>query len=277
MIETKDGLKAGQYVTPVTEWIQPEVNVPGSEPVPYRFDQVQGLVQGDFLDDQQFGPLSPFPGPTPPAPSKTCVPQDPNSPAAPTATIVPFTAAQRGGASIQLVAQNNNSAISNSALNFNWTQIAPSTPSASVTLVNPTSPTATFTAPKIATTVTFAVTISLKSNATIASTARVNVTLSPTAADIVTVDTYSWESRQSGTIGVTCHSNVQNGDNKSMTLVLGGNAGTRAMTSLGSGRWSYSSRGVKQPSSVQCTSDLGGKSALANAPFRRRKRGSIGA
>ncbi|KAJ4290217.1 hypothetical protein N0V90_010432 [Kalmusia sp. IMI 367209] len=277
VIETKDGLQAGQYVTPVTEWIQPEVNIPGTEPVPFKFDDIRGLVQGDFLDDEQFGPLSPFPGPNPPAPSKTCSPIDPTQPeAAPTATIAPFTADQRGGATILLIAQNNNSAISNSQLNFNWTQISPSTPSASVSLTNPAQATATFTAPKLATTLTFEVTLSLKSNTSITSKAQVSVKVSTTAADVVVLDTYTWESRQSGTIGVTCHSNVQNGDNKAMSLWLSGGATKLAMTSTGSGKWSYSARSTKQPTNVQCVSDLGGKSALATAPLRRRKRGFMG-
>jgi hypothetical protein len=76
VIETKNGILASQYIQPVTEWIQPEVDVPGSEPPPFRFQDIRGLVQGDFLDGKQYGPLSPFPGPAPPAPSKTCNPDD---------------------------------------------------------------------------------------------------------------------------------------------------------------------------------------------------------
>jgi hypothetical protein len=72
VVKTKNGILASQYIQPVTEWIQPEVDIPGTEPVPYVFRNIRGLVQGDFLDGKQFGPLSPFPGPTPPAPSKTC-------------------------------------------------------------------------------------------------------------------------------------------------------------------------------------------------------------
>lgn len=134
VIETKDGIQAGQYITPVTEWIQPEINVPGAEPVPYDFADIRGLVQGDFLDDQQFGPLDPFPGPSPPAPSKTCSPDDPSQPGAsePTAFVAPFAATQRGGATVLLVAQNNNTKLSNNQLNFAWTQVKPSVPSASV-------------------------------------------------------------------------------------------------------------------------------------------------
>ncbi|KAF1973902.1 hypothetical protein BU23DRAFT_506147 [Bimuria novae-zelandiae CBS 107.79] len=283
VIETKDGIKAGQYVTPVTEWIQPEINVPGAEPVPYDFADIRGLVQGDFLDGEQFGQLDPFPGPSPPAPSKTCSPNDPNQPTAnePVAFIAAFTADQRGGATILLKAQNNNTRLSNSQLNFAWTQVKPAAASASVTIQNPTSPTATFVAPKVAslTTLNFELTISLKSDTTVTSKASVAIKVVNTAADEVTLDTYTWESRQSGTIGVTCHSNVANGDNKAMTLALNNNATRLVMTrvgNVGSGQWSYSARSVKQPTNVQCYSDLGGKSALVTAPARKRKRGVLG-
>lgn len=282
VIETKDGIKAGQYITPVTEWIQNEVDVPGTEPPPFRFSDIRGLVQGDFLDDKQYGPLSPFPGANPPAPSKTCSPNDPSStptgsPTGPTASASPIAAAQRVGAQILLAGSNTASGISNNDLNFNWTKTSPA--SATVSLTNPTAATATFTAPKVTanTNITFELTVSLKSNSSQFSRTNVTVQVSPTANDAVFVDTYSWESRQSGTIGVTCHSNVINGDNKKMSLVLNNGGTTLAMTSTGSGRWSYNSNKVKQPTNVQCVSDLGGKSSLVTAPFRRRKRGELGA
>jgi hypothetical protein len=258
----------------VTEWIQPEVNIPGAEPPPNRFLDMRGLVQGDFFEGEQFGPLSPFPGPTPPTPSKTCSPSDPNGPAAaPTATIAPFTADQRSGATVQLVVRNNNTDISNSALDFNWTQIEPSTPSASATVQNSAAQTASFVAPKLttATTLKFEAAIILKSNTSVVSKAQVTVRVSATAIDIVTLDTYTWESRQGGTLGVTCHSNVGNGDNKAMTVGVNNNATRLAMSSLGSGRWSYSARSTKQPTNVQCYSDLGGKSALLSAPTKRKR------
>jgi hypothetical protein len=69
---TKDGITAGQYIQAVSEWIFPEVNVPGTNPPLLPFADIRGLVQGDFLDGKQYGPLSPFPGFAPPAPSKKC-------------------------------------------------------------------------------------------------------------------------------------------------------------------------------------------------------------
>merc|ERR1711920_954777 len=101
----------------------------------------------------------------------------------------------------------------------------------------------------------------------------VTVKVSKTANDVVTLDTYSWQSRQSGTISVTCHSNVVNGDNKKMTLVLNGGATSLNMANNGAGKWSYNARSTRQPTNVQCVSDLKGKSALVTAPTRRKKRG----
>jgi len=280
VVETKDGIQAGQYVVPVTEWIQPEVNIPGTEPVPYKFDDIRGLVQGDFLDGEQFGPLSPFPGPSPSPPSKTCSPNDPSTPATPTASVVAFTATQRGGATLNLVAKNSGSDISNNDLEFKWVQVSPTSGTGVVSITNPSQATATIIAPKPSgTTVAalkFNVTISLKAKPDVKSTAQLSLNVTSVAPDVVTLDTYTWESRQSGTIGVTCHSNVANGDNKKMTLSLSNGARTIAMTSGGGGKWSYSSRSVSQPTNVRCISDLGGQSALVTAPQRRKKRGLLG-
>lgn len=279
-VETSDGIQAGTYVTPVTEWIQPEVDVPGTEPPPFRFSDVRGLVQGDYLDDQKFGPLSPFPGPNPPAPSKTCPTNpDPTDPGTggtdPVASAAPVSAVQRVGAQIFLVGSNTNDRIVNSDLVFAWSKTAPA--SATVSITNPAAATATFIAPKVtaATNYTFEVKVSLKSDSAKSSTANVTVSISPTAVDVVKVDTYTWESRQSGTIGVTCSSNVINGDNKRMQLIINTTGTPITMTKTAEGKWSYSSRSVKQPTNIQCVSDLGGKSELVTAP-RRRKRGLIG-
>jgi hypothetical protein len=75
-VSTKDKIKAGQYVQAVSEWVFPELSVPGTNPPALQFTDIRGLVQGDFLDGQQFGPLSPFPGSAPPAPSKQCTAAD---------------------------------------------------------------------------------------------------------------------------------------------------------------------------------------------------------
>jgi hypothetical protein len=291
--ETKDGIQAGQFIAAVSEWIFPEVDVPGTNPPPYPFNDIRGLVQGDFLDGKQYGPLSPFPGPNPPAPSKTCSPADipdPNATPTPSSTPNPdapqiapivvisgFTSALRVGTDIVLSGSNTATGLSDSDLNFNWTQTSPSTPS--ISLSNANSARATFLAPKVSTetSFTFSLLISQKSNSTNRSNATVTFKINPTINDTVTMETYTWESRQSGSIAVTCSSNVRNGDNKSMTLVLNGSTRRTMVAVSGSpGKWTYSARDTPRPSNLKCVSDLKGESAVrVGTATTRRRRGSI--
>ena len=152
---------------------------------------------------------------------------------------------------------------------------SPASPSISVQ--NAAQPTATFVAPTVTaeTSFVFQLKVGLKSNTTQSSTANVTVKISPTADDVVKLTSYTWESRQSGTISVSCESNVGNGDNKKMSLLL--NGGTVTMTSAGTaGKWIYTSRSVNKPANVQCVSDLKGKSAVVTTTTSRRRRGLLG-
>lgn len=47
VVTTKDGIEAGQYVQPVSEFIFPEVDVPGTFPPANPFTDFRALVQGD--------------------------------------------------------------------------------------------------------------------------------------------------------------------------------------------------------------------------------------
>ncbi|KAJ4308971.1 hypothetical protein N0V94_009138 [Neodidymelliopsis sp. IMI 364377] len=204
--------------TAVGEWTFPEVDVPGTAPPPFLFTDIRGLVQGDFLDNQQFGPLSPFPGANPPAPSKQCnlsdIPTDsPTTPTTPNAPAVDPVAA-----AVQL--RHRTRAKKNDQLNFKWTQSAGTLV---ITLTKPNTAIAGFTAPKV------------------------TVKISPTAPDVVTVDTYTWESRQGGSIAVSCSSNVRNGDNKKMTLVVNGNTNIPMAVSGGAGKWAHTARSTARP------------------------------
>jgi len=60
---TLNQIKAGYYVQPVTEWIQPELAVPGAKPVAFEFAQMKHLTQGLGADENGniWGPLDPFP------------------------------------------------------------------------------------------------------------------------------------------------------------------------------------------------------------------------
>lgn len=281
--ETKDGILAGQYIMPVSEWIFPEVDVPGTNPPPNPFNDIRDLVQGTVLDNKQFGPLDPFPGVAPPAPSKTCSPGDlPDPNATPTpapagigpiAAIAPFASAQRVGVNFQLVGSNNEPQVPTSDLNFKWTQTSPISPT--VSIADSTSATATVNAPKVSaeTSFVFELLVSLKSNSTLTSKANVTVKINPMINDTVIMDYYTWASSQSGSIEVWCTSNVINGDNKKMSLWLNNGATKRDMTANGGpGKWRYASRDVNRPTNLKCVSDLKGESALRTGTQVTKKR-----
>ncbi|KAF9871191.1 hypothetical protein CkaCkLH20_11360 [Colletotrichum karsti] len=61
--KTNNGILAGTYVMPVSEWIQPEDSVPGRPPTGHDFSQYQWLTDGLGADDKGdvWGPLNPFP------------------------------------------------------------------------------------------------------------------------------------------------------------------------------------------------------------------------
>lgn len=284
--ETKDGLQGGEYIMPVSEYIFPEVSVPGTNPPPFPFKDIHDLVQGTVLDNKQFGPLSPFPGVAPPSPSKQCNPSDliivdpnttpsatpsatasatstPTSDAvavAPVASTVQLASVQRVGTNFVLAGSNTEAKLADSDLNFKWSQTSPSSPSA---VISAGVATATVNAPKVTTETSyiFELVVSLKSNSSISSKANVTVKINPTIADTVIMDTYTWESKQSGTITVACSSNVVNGDNKKMELWLNNAATKISMTQNGAGKWFYSSNKVNRPTNLKCVSDLTGQSA----------------
>lgn len=107
-VRTKNGILAGQYIQPVTEWIQPELTTPGLPPIPNDFTAMEHLVKGLGKDEEGhvWGPLDPFPQsgvtvgqpvaqdcPPPPAaepsPTTPSTPpsDDPNQP--PATTVIP--------------------------------------------------------------------------------------------------------------------------------------------------------------------------------------------
>ncbi|XTI87465.1 hypothetical protein V2W45_1456643 [Cenococcum geophilum] len=117
--------------------------------------------------------------------------------------------------------------------------------------------------------------IPLKANPTLFSTATATIKIDPTIKDVVTIDSFTWTSQQGGTLSVTAHSNVVDGSNKGMSLVLSGNT-TLAMSSSG-GKWTYQAGGTKKPTGVQAKSDLGGVSAALTMTAARRRRAALAA
>jgi hypothetical protein len=59
---TNQGIVAGQYVQPVTEWIYPEPLTPGIITPPINFDVFDFLANGWNLDGKSYGQLNPWPG-----------------------------------------------------------------------------------------------------------------------------------------------------------------------------------------------------------------------
>ncbi len=60
---TANGIIAGQYIQPVTEWIQPEQLNPGSAPLAHDFSNINYMTAGVGKDEfgTIWGPLTPFP------------------------------------------------------------------------------------------------------------------------------------------------------------------------------------------------------------------------
>lgn len=60
---TKNGFKAGTYITPVTEWVQGEQVIPGTQPPGMDFSNMAFLTKGvgPDADGNIWGPLDPFP------------------------------------------------------------------------------------------------------------------------------------------------------------------------------------------------------------------------
>jgi hypothetical protein len=78
---TKNGILAGQYVMPVSEWIQPEATTPGLAPFPNDFSAFSHLTNGLGYDNDGtlWGPLSPFPQSGVTVFSGACAPKAPTS------------------------------------------------------------------------------------------------------------------------------------------------------------------------------------------------------
>ncbi|KAK3642306.1 hypothetical protein LTR56_010883 [Elasticomyces elasticus] len=280
-------ITAGQYVQPVTEWILPEFDG-GLIPEENDFTNFLHLRDGLGPDENNnlWGQLDPWPGATKPSAPSVCTaapsPTDTGTGTAPTGSIVPIADAGtnqqvRPGSLVNLKASASNAASFPSGdLSFAWNQTAGPT----VTLKNPTSATPSFQAPSSSADVTYTFKVTIKSasnpaaDATLSSKS-VNITSSRTNLDIVTIDSYTWDSRQGGTITVTAHSSVVDGSVTGMTLaLLNPTAGAAlVMTSQTGGKFTYSAKSTKQPSNgITVTSNFGGKAAKTTLTARRRRR-----
>lgn len=277
---TGNSIVVGQYVQPVTEWIMPEANVPGLELPSYPFEKFDHLVKGagplmEAEPNTIFGPLDPFPGATQPV-ATVCSVRDTNNLGDPVAAISPADQTLIAGSLVTLSGSNTNTALPNGNLAFTWTLVT-GTLAAGV-LKDATSPTARFTAPQVATTYTFSLKICITGSTTQCNSKTTTIivqtkTSNAAIADVVKVESFTWVSSQSGTISVSCRSNVVDGTVTSMTLfatTLNGGSVSMVRATGDPGLFTYQSRSVKNPGSVSCTSNLGGASGTQRATAKKR-------
>lgn len=285
---TTNGLTTGQYVQPVTEWIFPEANVPGIVPPVNDFSQFTYLAHGLGRDDSGnlWGQLNPWPGANAPT-TTSCPPASAPTPSSTSSVAVPTgTPAVSAGTDASFrpgVVASLRGSVSNTAdfptddLKYNWTQLSgPKVTLSSLTATNPS-----FTVPATTAIVKCVFNLNVKSTlAGTSSSSNVTVTIDPSVKDVVTIDSYSWTTTQSGTISITAHSNVIDGTAK-LTLYLSNPIGTTTpitMVSAGGGKFSYGARSVKKPATgITIVSGFGGTvTTSATTAKKMRRRGLLG-
>jgi len=285
---TKNGIKAGEYIAPILEWIQPELLVPGNEPLVNQYGSLSHLTKGIGPDEDGniFGPLDPFPqsGVTV-FDIRTCPNTGPGEPGEPgdTVTPVPRVSAAIGTAismnsgsrlwvrsddtfTLKGFQDNNSPVFVDGDLTWTWSVVeaesegtqanlqtfTPSTDGKNINVrFRNNAPTGEYV---------FQLAIaSTSQNATGTATFTVNFF---TGADIVTVEAVTWTSSQSGTISVTCKSNYLVGNKVGMSVTYPGDDGATtspmAATPPNTGLWAFSTRRVDRPGVVSCQSLLGG-------------------
>ncbi|KAH7391282.1 hypothetical protein BKA64DRAFT_710191 [Cadophora sp. MPI-SDFR-AT-0126] len=273
-ITTGDGISAGTYVQPVTEWIFPELVTPGGTPPPLDFSNIGPLKNGfGEVDGQVFGQLNPWPGATapsvaacapptstpvtPPTPPDDTVPGSPANPV-PVAIVANAGADRRvlAGTFVSLSASLNTSqstpGLLPADLTYAWSQIAGLT--TGITIANPTSATPSFVAPMVAAGVSqsreFRVIIThtpsgTKSNDTVVITAD----RSSTSFDHPVFVSLTWASRQGGTAAATVRTELVDPAG-SMRIIFGPVAGgtervmTRGAAANGQVTYTFSGRSI---------------------------------
>ena len=296
---TTNGLTAGRYIQPVTEWIFPEANAPGIVPPPNDFSQFTYLARGSGRDEagNLWGQLNPWPGASAPA-TTSCAPVIAATPSSslsasasatvPTGTpsLAAFTdISTRPGLKVSLKGSATNGAdFPSDDLTYLWTQV--SGPTTGYKFSSTTSHSPTFLAAN--TTSKHTVIFNCKITSTLAGTsssANVSIINDPSVKDTVAIDSYTWLSTQGGTISVTARSNVVDGS-ATMKLWLqntvpAGGAGFLTMTRTAPGVFNYMARSIKKPGtgiSVQTTvqGTTGGTASKTTTTARRRRRGLAG-
>lgn len=293
------GIQAGQYQAPISAIIWPENNVPGTPITQLAFQVLGQLKNGFVVGTNQFGQLKPWPGSPIPTPSKVCTgaeltappvqsvpaqdppPQNPSTGTAPAAGAAPVANAgpaltgQVAGTLITVTGRNTNTKITDAQLTFAWKGptgiIINNANQPIMNFVNPWQGTTT------PTTRTFTLKICLASDATVCSSATVDVTTDKTA-DTVTITSYQVNAKNGGLLSATATSNnVLSGINGASLQISIAGGFFQAMTpdTVNPGRYLFSLRGVNRPpSSISVKSTHGSNVATTTTLIRRQLAGA---
>ena len=168
-----NGIIAGQYRAPDFTFIFPENLGIGNPPVPLNLQDFVWLVNGigPWIGTNVVGQLVPWPGDV--APATTCSGGGPPPPPAPVASAIATPTTINSGGVVQLDGSRSTPV---NQITFSWRQNPNDVPQ--VSLVNPTSAVASFTAPVVLTPVTVSFTLTV-TNAAGSSSAVVAVTINP--------------------------------------------------------------------------------------------------
>ena len=309
VVTTQNGLKAGQFIAPVLDWIQPELQQPGQAPVVNQFATMWHLTKGVGPDEDGniWGPLDPFPqsfvstfniSTCPPveAPEEPEEPVEGGEGAVPAPRVqatIPVNSAGTVSATVtlpkKLYARNLDTfklwgfqdstkpVFASDNLTYAWSVDAAASAGTQANLQTFTpaadgkSVSVRFAASAPEGDYTFRLNItSASQNTTGTSTFVVNYFTGP---DEVQVTAVTWTSSQSGTLTAACSSNylVDFRVNMQITHPGDGAATTAPMTATpaGSGNWNFQSKKVDQPGAISCQSSLGGFASRSGTTAKR--------
>lgn len=260
----------------VSEWIFPELTLPGGAPPPNNFANFGHLVNGfGPIDGTIFGPLRPWPGATTPAPSVSdCPPpsdggdgddgdEEPTEDAIIIDAVAGADRTVLGGISVLLTGKNATG--NNNGLTYQWTQIAGPT----VTISGNTTANATFAAPVVSTSANvqreFRVLITHTASGTKGNDTIVITSVSlPVAQNLKTydspiIDSLTWASRQSGTATAIAFSNLVD-STASMRIIFNSDNVERVMTKVGvsngQAQYTFNARSIRSYTSATIRSYL---------------------
>ncbi|OBT62154.1 hypothetical protein VE03_08323 [Pseudogymnoascus sp. 23342-1-I1] len=282
---TTNGILSGQYVQPVTEWIFPEVITPGAVNPPVDFSGIGPLANGfgPYSSGKIFRQLTPWPGATPPTPISICI--DPvtsvsvttaipeptetgtevvtaTTTVVPTITPVPLIVdagsdqTVRGGVRVTLSGAQTAPNIPTADLTYKWSQIGGSiinieiaSPDATVTTLN--LPVNLGTTNEVR---EFLLLITHVPSGSVANDTIV-ITADKTSIDHPVIETFTWQSKQSGTVAVTVRTELV--DASASMKCRFGNGAEVLMTRAGPGVYTYAARSTPRPASVTVRSYFG--------------------